>query len=59
MQSFHEFPSKTSNSIAAIQRNISALKELAVAALGAWATIFGYAGVLGLSVDGLIHLLLK
>lgn len=52
-------PSTNFTRIAVSRRHVSAAGTLSEDILRAWAKIFGCAGVIGLSLYGLIHLLLK
>lgn len=51
--------STNSTKIAVSRRHVSALSALSEDVLRAWAKIFGCAGVIGLSLYGLVHLFLK
>jgi|HubBroStandDraft_2_1064218.scaffolds.fasta_scaffold05059_7 hypothetical protein len=59
MRSSRKFPSVNSTTIAISRRRISGISELSEDILRAWAKIFGCAGVIGFSVYGFVHWILK
>jgi len=52
-------PNKTSRSIAAFETRVSVLDALTERGLSVWAKIVGRAVVVGFSIYGLIHWILK